>query len=526
MSITWQAGVSVSQGGTTPGAPIAAVPWGDSYALFLSDPGGGIYGIKAKPGFGWENVPGLTSKPGAPITALARGSQFVLFMADAHGEVFTTTGAPYQGWSAWVSVSQGGTTPGAPIAAVPWGDSYALFLSDPGGGIYGIKAKPGFGWENVPGLTTKPGAPITALSWFPPPISDPNAADSPMLLFTTNTNGQVVSTSGLPYQGWQPWSTVGNRGAPSGAMVTVASKRVGSSPFSVFVANPAGQLFATTSVVLSGANNAILFDNCQNLSNLTVQLHVTEDLVTLGDIGFSLQLNSYPSLMAITPNSTPATTFPGKVVGLLDWFQYLIIVSGNRISFEIQYWANAQSFRTAGPNGDPPEIRWPPGYTPNPPDTSPWLPVFPHGAISGDVVSSTSSNKVSAGSVITIQLETDSNANVTGATFSITDPGGKVRSASTQPWQHYAGQFEPSNYALFPIYGFQADLVSAPGRDCTFTSGAGTLTCSVSPGALSVQTGNPCGGRQPGTAEESNIVYQEGVWPASGSMVRQSFAVL
>jgi Fibronectin type III domain len=254
MSLTWQDWAAVSEGSTTPGAPIAAVPWGDTYALFLSDPHGGIYGIKATPGFGWENVPGLTSAPGASITALATGSEFVLFVTNAGGEVFTTTGAPYKGWSGWVSVSQGSTTPGAPIAAVPWGDTYALFLSDPHGGIYGIKATPGFGWQNVPGLTSKPGAPIAALSWHQPPLTSDSALDPsaiiPILLFTTNADGDVVSTSGLPYQDWQPWSIVGDRVAPLGAAVTVAHKPtgfIGDSPFSVFVANPGGEVFATTS---------------------------------------------------------------------------------------------------------------------------------------------------------------------------------------------------------------------------------------------------------------------------------------
>ena len=32
---------------------------------------------------------------------------------------------------------------------------------------------------------------------------------------------------------------------------------------------------------LAGANNAVLIDNCQNLSNLTVQVQVTEDLITI-----------------------------------------------------------------------------------------------------------------------------------------------------------------------------------------------------------------------------------------------------
>lgn len=44
---------------------------------------------------------------------------------------------------------------------------------------------------------------------------------------------------------------------------------------------------------LAGANNAVLINNCQNLSNLTVQLQVTEDFITLEDTGFSVQLNCY-----------------------------------------------------------------------------------------------------------------------------------------------------------------------------------------------------------------------------------------
>ncbi len=274
----------------------------------------------------------------------------------------------------------------------------------------------------------------------------------------------------------------------------------------------------------TGSNNSVLVDRCQNLSNLTVQFQVTEDLDTVGDHGFSLQLNSYPQPAARTPNSTEGTTFPGKPVGQLNWFQYLIIVADKKVSFEIQYWASAKSYQTGGAGGNPPEIRWPPGYTPNPVDTSPWLPVFPHSAITGTVVGSRSSNKVPAGSLIKIQLATDGNGNVTGATFSIADPGGSVHSASTQPWQHYAGQSEPATYALFPIYGFQADVVSAPGLECTFTSGAGTLTYSVSPGVLSVQTVNTCGGSQPGTGESSNTFYGE-VTPASGATVTQSLNV-
>jgi hypothetical protein len=52
MSFIWQAWTSVSEGSSKPGAPVAAVPWGDSFALFITDPSGGVYAIKAVPGYG------------------------------------------------------------------------------------------------------------------------------------------------------------------------------------------------------------------------------------------------------------------------------------------------------------------------------------------------------------------------------------------------------------------------------------------------------------------------------------------
>jgi hypothetical protein len=530
----WSGWVTVSQGSTKPGGHVAAVAWDSTLALFIADPNGGIYGIKAIPGFGWEYVPGITTTPGAPVTALSTGNQLVLFVADASGEVFTNTGAPYVGWSGWVSVSQGSTTPGGHIAAVPWGDTYALFISNPKGNVYGIKATPGFGWELVPGMMTTPGARITALAWFPPQSSEPDFIDSPVLLFATQSNGQILSTSGLPYESWLPWSIVGTSAASPGAIVTVVSTFAGIPPYSVFFTNPTGEVFESTSVVspLGGSSNTILIDHCNNLSNLTVQMLVTEDLATVGDVGFSMQLNSYPQKGAITPNATPQTTCSGSIVGQLYWFQYIVIVANNQVTFEIQYWASGQSYQ----NG----MMWTPGFTPIPADTSPWLPIFPKTSIGGVIVGSTTSNRIPAGSVITIQLPTDNSANITGAIFSITDPDGNVQSANTQPWPHYAGQTVPSNYALYPIYGFQINIVSAPGgkSPVLFTSGAGILTYSVSPGNLSAQITNTCGASpskcgvdpiiynpsQWPTGENSNVIYQEGFWPTSGPTVRQSFA--
>jgi Fibronectin type III domain len=240
MGLTWQPWTSVSEGSSTPGAPVAAVPWGQSFALFIADPGGGVYAIKADPGFGWELVPGRSTKPGAQITAVPSGNRFTLFMADVNGEVFTTSGIPYQGWDPWTSVSEGSSTPGAPVAAVPWGQSFALFIADPGGGVYAIKAEPGFGWELVPGRSTKPGAQVTALPWYKPPKSDQER----FLLFMADVNGTIYTTSGIPYQGWDPWTNVPEGSSTPGARVTAVPQ---GQRFALFIADPGGGVRNTSS---------------------------------------------------------------------------------------------------------------------------------------------------------------------------------------------------------------------------------------------------------------------------------------
>jgi hypothetical protein len=250
---------------------------------------------------------------------------------------------------------------------------------------------------------------------------------------------------------------------------------------------------------LSSSNNSILVDACANLQNLSVSLTVTQDLVTVGDTGFSLQLNAYPQ----TTSSIQGQT--------LNWLQYIIYVGGpinNNLGWEIQYWSvGAQPY---GPNQP-----WPPGYTPNPPNSTPWLPALPND-FQVQSFGDANANRIPAGSVMTIQLATNSAGAVTGATFSVTDPQGKV---STAPFTF------PTN-AVFPIYGFQVDLVGpGGGASCNLISGAGTLQYSVSSGTLTVQTTNTCGGPQPGTAETSNAAYGA-VAPPSGSSVSQGLSIV
>jgi hypothetical protein len=190
-------------------------------------------------------VPGRNSKPGAPVTAISSGNRFTLFMADVNGEIFTTSGIPYQGWDPWTSVSEGSSTPGAPVAAVPWGPSFALFIADPGGSIYAIKAVPGYGWEVVPGRNSTPGGQITAVPWYKPPTSEQGSER--FLLFMADVNGEIFTTSGTPYQGWDPWTSVSGVSSTTGAPVAALPRAPGFSPFALFIADGAGGIRETSS---------------------------------------------------------------------------------------------------------------------------------------------------------------------------------------------------------------------------------------------------------------------------------------
>jgi hypothetical protein len=236
---------------------------------------------------------------------------------------------------------------------------------------------------------------------------------------------------------------------------------------------------------LSGNNNAVLFDSCAHLQNLTVSLQVTQDLITVGNNGFSLQLNAYPQTGFFVQGEE------------LNWFQYFIYVENDSLWWEVQYWSIGA------------KLPWPSGIQ-GAPGTTPWLPAWPND-YQLQPFGNAPGSQVVAGTTLEIQLTT-TNGNVTTAAFSVTGPVG-----------NFSAEFPIPQNALAPIYGFQLDVVG-PGNFSTsnFTSGVGVLSYSVSPGVLSVQSGGPtCGGLQPPTGEQSNAVYGA-VTPSSGSPVAQS----
>ena len=247
----------------------------------------------------------------------------------------------------------------------------------------------------------------------------------------------------------------------------------------------------------SSGTNAVLIDNCQALGDVTVTLAVTEDLVTKGDGGFSLQLNAYPK-------PGVSTTVVGKQ---LNWIQYVLqvnnIYGNNTGAFQWQAWAlgrtDAQPTDPQG-TGDPQQV----------------VPSFDQG---NAVITNVPNNRLPKDSILIIALTTDrSSHGVTAATFTVQLAGANAQAHTVHfpasiPFIDSENPPRPGVVdAQFPLSGFQVDLVGPDGSNATFTSGAGELTYSVPLGSsLSVQNGGvgaACG-QFPGaaTGEQSNIVY-------------------
>jgi hypothetical protein len=245
----WAPWTSVSEGQSTPGAPIAVVTVGqDRVALFLADPDGGIYTTSGSADAGWapwSSVSEGQSTPGAPIAAVPIGQdRIALFLADPEGGIYTTSGSAEVGWAPWSTVSQGQSTPGAPFAAlVTAPNRVALFLADPSGGIYTTSGSAETGWapwSTVSEGRSTPGAPVTALVVAPNRIA----------LFLADPSGGIYTTSGSAETGWAPWSTVSEGRSTPGAPVTAVL--TGLNRVAVFLSDPEGGIFTTSGSVETG----------------------------------------------------------------------------------------------------------------------------------------------------------------------------------------------------------------------------------------------------------------------------------
>jgi 3'-phosphoadenosine 5'-phosphosulfate (PAPS) 3'-phosphatase len=245
---SWGPWRSVSEGSTTPGARISAVVTGPNrVTLFLADPGGGVFTTSGNydAGWGpWRSVSEGRSTPGAPVSAMVTGpNRVTLFLADPGGGVFTTSGSYDARWGPWRSVSEGSSTPGAPITAVVTGPNrVTLFLADPGGGVFTTSGNydAGWGpWRSVSEGSSTPGAPVSAV------VTGPNR----VTLFLADRGGGIYTTSGNYDGGWGPWRRFLEGRSRPGAPITAAV--TGANRAALFQADRNGGVFTSDPGALS-----------------------------------------------------------------------------------------------------------------------------------------------------------------------------------------------------------------------------------------------------------------------------------
>jgi hypothetical protein len=232
--------------------------------------------------------------------------------------------------------------------------------------------------------------------------------------------------------------------------------------------------------------------SCQNISNLTVSLHVTQDMWAIrtgqdvqgqqANGGFTFQLNASPK------------QYGGKPP--VFWMQYIIVLKNNRAFAFFQYFDKAGTY--AQPN---------PGQN----STIMASNALPAG------------NMIPAGYVLTIALTNDTAGNVTGATLGITDNAGKTSSFSIPSAREALpsyGRAPSNNYILSPFASVGAPIVGPLNWDTsTFQSGAGYITYSVPNGQQLVhEQPKTCGFTS--TGEKSNASYGM-ISPSTGSTIMQ-----
>jgi hypothetical protein len=211
---------------------------------------------------------------------------------------------------------------------------------------------------------------------------------------------------------------------------------------------------------LGSNSNYIFYDNGKTLTNVSVTIQITEDLVSSN--GFGFQLNAY------SPNPTENTC---------DFQQFGVAVASNALLAFINTWSEKNGILS---NENP----WP-------------------------TLQSLQSNKLAAGYQLTITLQNDAKTgNVTGCTFNVVDNNGVAQpglTLSLLSLPHATTKVTQADLA--PIVAFELDLVGPFNSEhASLTSGQGTLTLSAT-NDLTALTSEPAGLWAGGTAETANSFY-------------------
>lgn len=251
----WNGWSTVSEGSTLPGARVGAVELmraPGSFVVALADPGGGVYATFGSASDGWapwSTASEGSTMPGAPVTAVENvtpDGYVSLFLADPAGGVYTASGIR-NAWSIWTSVSEGRTIPGGPVTAVriETGNGtartrFAVFVTDPGGGVYTTSGNAVDGWapwSEVAGIRFAPGAPVTAVPF--------GTRLDRFLLAVSHPDGSVRTTSGNAETGWLPWSSAPENRAVSKSRVALVKLPAVPGRYALAIVDSSGEVLAS-----------------------------------------------------------------------------------------------------------------------------------------------------------------------------------------------------------------------------------------------------------------------------------------
>jgi hypothetical protein len=364
-----------------------------------------------------------------------------------------------------IDIAGASTSSGAKVDAYPQKSSGTEnqmweFVADPGGsGYFLIKSQLDGSVIEVPGLLALPGVglDVTSLVDYNPGqlwqfYEDP--AGSGYFYIMSKLNGYVIDieggskTAGALLDSYPPKSS----GTDNQLWQVVGGsfpKTYGS------VAAPSAGL---------GSNSNYLMSNCGNMTDVSVMVNVTQDIV--GSDGFGFQLNAYSAkskydggqqyLIYLDPHSSPATLY-----------------------CMVDNWTNTTPKLSQVINHIVPLATLP-------------------------------SQKLPAGYALSIRLQNDSSGNITGASYEAFDNKGNSIGQQTQTLTSLklVSGAPVTSADLAPIVSFQMDFVDyLNGGITTLSSGAGYMTIGSNK-SITVESSEPsCVDFDFSTVERANSSY-------------------
>ena len=430
--VNWTNNTDINQ--SSKFAPSLAVFNGRLYVSFIANnAGNAVLVCSSADGVNWTNNTDINqSSKFAPSLAVFNNRLYVSFIANNPGNaVLVCSSSDGVNWTNNTNINQ--TSKFAPSLAAFNNHLYVSFIANnPGNAVLVCSSSDGVNWTN--------NTDINQTSKFEPSLGVLN--NQLYVSFIANNAGNAVlvcsSSDGVH------WTNNTNINQSSQFGPGLAQSTLTNWPI------PSSGL---------GSNSNYIFDNnCKPITNLSITLNITQDIVcntaSGPQSGFGFQLNAYSP-----QNETSA------------WQQYVIALWGSELVGAVDNWP------LSGPN------------------------------IINDFFNLTAmpSASIPAGYKLKISLQNDNNNNITGATYLVIDNNGNTKANVTLSLLSISGVTAAD---LAPIIAFELNLVGpVNGESAILSSGAGSIVYTASEALTPLTQEPPCAESGYITAETANTFY-------------------